>query len=263
MNPLRHRPSYRALLDLPLDERVRRLRDPELRARILAEAPEITGPPAMDQYAEHLFKRLYPLGTGLDYEPARDASVAAIAAREGRDPWEVLYDLMLGSDGRDFLLHPLLNYGRGSYDGLLDMLSDPMTVQGLGDAGAHCGLVCDASMTTYLLSHWARDRTRGARLPVEQAVQRLTSSPAHLYGLHDRGVISPGRRADLNVIDFERLGLLHPELVTDLPAGAGRLVQRSTGYVETIVAGQTVVAEGALTDARPGRVVRGPQPSAT
>jgi N-acyl-D-aspartate/D-glutamate deacylase len=259
VNPLQYRASYRALDGLPLAEKVRRLRDPALRARILAEPAELTGPPAIDHFVEHLFRRLYPLGAALDYEPPRESSVAAIAERERRDPWEVLYDVMLGSDGHDFLLHPLLNYGRGSYDGLFDMMSDPMTVQGLGDGGAHCGIVCDASMTTYLLSHWARDRTRGPRLSVEHAVQRLTGDPARLYGLSDRGLLTPGRRADLNVIDFEAIGLLHPELVNDLPAGAGRLVQRSTGYVETIVAGRTVVAAGELTDERPGRLVRGPR----
>ena len=259
VNPLQYRASYRKIGDLPLAERVARLRDPELKARILAEPAELTGPPAIDHFVEHLFKRLYPLGESLDYEPSREASVAAIAQREGRDPWEVLYDLLLGSDGHDFLLHPLLNYGRGSYDGLFDMMSDPMTVQGLGDGGAHCGIVCDASMTTYLLSHWARDRSRGPLLAIEHVVRRLTGDPAALYGLRDRGVLAVGRRADVNLIDFERIGLRHPELVNDLPAGAGRLVQRSTGYVETIVAGETVVADGELTDARPGHLVRGPQ----
>ena len=221
VNPLQYRASYREVAELPLAERVVALRDPERRARILAEPAELTGPPGIDHYVEVLWKRLFPLGEDLDYEPAVEDSVAAIASREGRDPWEVLYDLLLGSDGRDFLLHPLLNYGRGSYDGLYDMLSDPMTVQGLGDGGAHCGIICDASMTTYLLSHWARDRTRGPRLPVELAVRRLTGDAAHLYGLGDRGVLAPGRRADLNLIDFDALGLLHPQLVTDLPAGAG------------------------------------------
>jgi N-acyl-D-aspartate/D-glutamate deacylase len=223
----------------------------------LAEPPELTGPPAIDTYVDVLFKRLFPLGDALDYEPSRDRSVAAIAAQEGRTPWEVLYDLLLGRDGRDFLLHPLLNYGRGSYDGLFDMMVDPLTVQGLGDGGAHCGIVCDASMTTYLLSHWVRDHTRGPRLPLELAVRRLTGDPARLYGLGDRGVLAPGRRADLNVIDLDQLSLLHPELVHDLPAGAGRLVQRSVGYEHTIVAGEVVVDHGELTDARPGRLVRG------
>jgi len=217
------------------------------------------GPPAMDQLRPRSFENLFPLGDPLDYEPPPEASVASIARRTGADPWAVAYDLLLGSGGREFLLFPLLNYGQGSYDGMHDMMADPMTVQGLGDGGAHCGLICDASMTTYLLTHWARDRTRGPRFPLEWAVRRLTSDPAALYGLHDRGALVPGRRADLNLIDFEELRLLHPELRNDLPAGAGRLVQRSAGYRETIVAGETVVDGGELTDARPGSLVRGPR----
>ncbi|MEY2569918.1 MAG: N-acyl-D-amino-acid deacylase [Acidimicrobiaceae bacterium] len=256
LNPFRYRPSYRALADLPFDARMQRLRDPEVRAAILADEPVSDSPPSMDQLTGYTFKRLYPLGDDLDYEPSPDRSVAAIAARTGQDPWAVTCDLMLGAGGRDFLLHPLLNYARGSYDGLHDMMVDPLTIQGLGDGGAHCGIICDASMTTYLLSHWARDRTRGPKLPIELAVQRLTSAPAALYGLPDRGALVPGQRADINVIDFDRLRLLHPEQVHDLPAGAGRLIQRSEGYIETIVAGQTVVDHGELTDARPGRVVR-------
>jgi N-acyl-D-aspartate/D-glutamate deacylase len=260
VNPWRHRPSYRALEGLPFEEKMRRLHDPEVRARVLAEpADPASGPPSVDQYVEHLFGQLFPLGDQLDYEPAREGSVAARAAATGQDPWAVTYDLMLGAEGRDFLLHPLLNYGRGNYDGLRDMLMDPLTVQGLGDGGAHCGIICDASMTTYLLSHWVRDRQRGERLPLEWAVHRLTADPAQLYGLHDRGLLRPGYRADVNVIDFDRLGLRHPERVDDLPAGAGRLVQRATGYTATIVAGEVVVDDGDVTDARPGRLVRGPQ----
>jgi N-acyl-D-aspartate/D-glutamate deacylase len=257
VNPWQYRASYRALLGLPFDERMRRLADPALRARILAEPVDASGPPSLDQFIEHVFGRLYPLGPDLDYEPTKDRSVRAIAAAQNRDPWEVLYDLMLADDGRAFLMHPLQNYGRGSYDGLHDMMRDPLSVQGLGDGGAHCGIVCDASMTTYLLTHWVRDRTRGPRLPLELAVHRLTADPAALYGLGDRGVIAPGMRADLNVIDLERLALLPPEQVADLPAGATRLIQRSDGYVRTIVAGHTVVADGELTDARPGALVRG------
>jgi N-acyl-D-amino-acid deacylase len=253
VNPFRYFPSYRPLLDLPLTERIRRLRDPETRAAILAERPEYSGPPALD----HLRTRSF--GDPLDYEPGPEASVAAIARRTGTDPWAVAYDLLLGADGREFLLFPLLNYADGSYDGLHDMMADPMTVQGLGDGGAHCGVICDASMTTYLLSHWTRDRMRGPRFPLEWAVRRLTSDPAALYGLGDRGVVAPGYRADLNLLDADALGLLHPELVEDLPGGAGRLVQRATGYRETIVAGEAVVTDGELTDARPGTLVRGPR----
>ena len=257
MNPFRHRPTYRALMELPFAERIARLRDPDMKARILAEPPDRSGGPSADQLNRHTFARLYPLGDRLDYEPDAQHSIAAIAQREGRDPWEVTYDTLLGADGREFLLLPLLNYAGNNYDHLHDMMSDPVSIQGLGDGGAHCGIVCDASMTTYLLSHWVRDRTRGPRLALETAVHRLTGDPAAFYGLGDRGVLAPGLRADVNVIDLERLGLHYPELVTDLPANAGRLIQRSDGYVETMVLGETIVAAGELTDARPGGLVRG------
>jgi N-acyl-D-amino-acid deacylase len=257
MNPFRHRPTYRALMELPFAERIARLRDPDMKARILAEPQDPSDGPAADRLNRHTFARLYPLGAGLDYEPDAQNSIAAIAQREGRDPWEVTYDTLLGANGREFLLLPLLNYAGNNYDHLHDMMSDPVSIQGLGDGGAHCGIVCDASMTTYLLSHWVRDRTRGPRLPLETAVHRLTGDPAAFYGLGDRGVLAPGLRADVNVIDLERLGLHYPELVTDLPANAGRLIQRSDGYVETMVLGETIVAAGELTDTRPGGLVRG------
>jgi N-acyl-D-amino-acid deacylase len=256
MNPLQYRPSYAELADLPFEEKMARLRQPDVRSRILSEESVLPEKYAMDQDTPAIFSRLFALGEHLDYEPRASDSVLAIAERTGQDPWAVTYDLLLGSGGRDFLLFPLLNYGRSSYDGLYDMLSDPMTVQGLGDGGAHCGLVCDASMTTYLLTHWARDRSRGPMLPLEVAVRRLSGDAAHLYGMDDRGVVAPGLRADLNVIDFDTLALRHPERVTDLPAGAGRLIQRSDGYVETIVGGETIVDDGELTDARPGALVR-------
>jgi N-acyl-D-aspartate/D-glutamate deacylase len=257
MNPFRHRPTYRALMELPFAERIARLRDPDTKARILAEPQDPGDGPAADRLNRHTFARLYPLGAGLDYEPDAQNSIAAIAQREGRDPWDVTYDTLLGANGREFLLLPLLNYAGNNYDHLHDMMSDPVSIQGLGDGGAHCGIVCDASMTTYLLSHWVRDRTRGPRLALETAVHRLTGDPAAFYGLGDRGVLAPGLRADVNVIDLERLGLHYPELVTDLPANAGRLIQRSDGYVETMVLGETIVAAGELTDARPGGLVRG------
>jgi N-acyl-D-amino-acid deacylase len=263
LNPLRHRPTYQALAHLPLAERVRELRRPGVRAAVLADTPDHSGPFAMDQIGRRAFDRLFPLGEALDYEPAPEQSIGAIAQRDGRDPWEVGYDAMLGSDGREFLLLPLLNYGNDSYDGLAEMMSDPTTVQGLGDGGAHVGLVCDASMTTYLASYWTRDRTRGDRIPLEVAIRRLTRDAASLYGLGDRGVIEPGRRADVNLIDHQALRLLPPEQVDDLPAGATRLVQRAEGYVSTLVAGTEVVAAGELTGELPGRLVRGPRSSPT
>jgi N-acyl-D-aspartate/D-glutamate deacylase len=261
MNPFRHRPTYRQLIDLPLEQRVQRLRDPQIRAQILAEPPDPSPQPTADQLNRHIFKRLYPLGEALDYEPAPEDSIAAIAEREGRDPWEVTYDVLLGAGGREFLLLPLLNYAGNNYDHLYNMMSDSVSLQGLGDGGAHCGIICDASMTTYLLSHWVGKRTRGPGLSLETAVHRLTGDPAGFYGLGDRGVLAPGRRADVNLIDLDRLGLHYPERVEDLPGGAGRLVQRSDGYVQTMVLGQTVVADGELTDARPGGLVRGGRPA--
>jgi N-acyl-D-aspartate/D-glutamate deacylase len=211
------------------------------------------------QMQTSMFASLYPLGDPPEYEPTADQGLRAIAEREGRSIEEVAYDAMLANDGRELLLYPLLNYGGGSYDALYEMITDPVTVQGLGDGGAHCGIVCDASMTTYLLSHWVRDRTRGPRIELEAAVKRLTADPAGLYGLHDRGVLAPGMRADVNVIDFDRVGVARPEMVFDLPAGAGRMIQRSTGYVATVVAGETVVEAGECTGALPGRLVRGPR----
>ncbi len=259
LNPFRHRATYRTIADLPLGERVARMRRPEVRRAILDDVPDHSGPSAMDQIGRRAFDRLFPLGPDLDYEPTTEASIGALARRQGRDPWEVAYDTLLDADGREFLLLPLLNYGGDSYDGLAEMMADPTTVQGLGDGGAHVGLVCDASMTTYLITHWTRDRSRGSRLSLESAVRRLTGDPAALYGLGDRGLIEPGRKADLNLLDHGGLRLLHPEQVTDLPGGAGRLIQRSEGYVATLVSGEEVVAAGELTDARPGRLVRGPR----
>ncbi len=263
LNPFRYRLGYRAIEHLAIEARVAELRRPEVRAQILGERSEYGPGIALDHLGRRSFENLYPLGDALDYEPTADQSVAAIAQRAGRDVWEVAYDLLLDADGHEMLLLPLLNFGGGSYDGLADMMRDPCTVQGLGDGGAHVSIVCDASMTTYMLSYWARDRTRGAQLPLELAVRRLTGDPAHLYGLHDRGVIAPGARADLNLIDFDALSLCRPEQRHDLPTGAARLVQRAAGYRATLVRGEEVVANGELTDARPGRVVRGPQRRAT
>ena len=260
MNPFRYAPTYERLAALPFDEMISRLRDPSTCAAILAEAPESNRVSmSLDRVNRRVFADLYPLGDDLDYEPSADRSVAAIAARAGCDPWEVMYDVMLEAGGSRFVLRPFLNYGRGSYDGLYDMMCDPLTVQGLGDGGAHSSIICDASMTTYLLTHWVRDRTRGPRLPLEHAIRRLTKDGADLYGLGDRGVVEVGRRADLNLIDLDALRLRYPERVTDLPGGAGRLVQRTDGYVATLVAGEAVVEGGALTDARPGTLVRGPR----
>jgi len=258
LNPFQYRPTYRdELAHLPLAARVARLRDPDVRARILAEEPDFSGPFLMDQIGRRTLDDLFVLGDNLEYEPPPENSVRAMAQRLGVDPWQVAYDAMLDDDGREFLLWPLLNHGNHSYDGLLDMMEDPISVQGLGDAGAHVGLVCDASVSTYMLSHWARDRSRGRRMSLEAAVRRLTGEPAGLYSLGDRGVLAPGMRADINVVDFDGLGLVRPEQVHDLPGGAGRLVQRARGYVATFVNGSQTIDHDERTDERPGRLVRG------
>ncbi len=257
-NPFADRPTYRELAMLPLPERVLRLRDPEVRRRILAERAVAGAKPGTlaALFGPAMFARLFPLGEPPDYEPAADASVAALAARENREPDAVLYDLMLGHDGRELLFFPILNYAACTAEPLREMILHPRSVLGLGDGGAHCGVVCDASMTTFMLTHWVRDRQRGPRIPLETAVRALTHDPAALYGLDDRGVLRPGSKADLNLIDLERLQLRLPEMAFDLPTGARRLVQRADGYVATIVSGEVVMREGTPSGRRPGRVIR-------
>jgi N-acyl-D-aspartate/D-glutamate deacylase len=182
-----------------------------------------------------------------------------LAERAGTSPQEMLYDLMLRHDGRELLLFPLLNYSDFNCDAIYEMLHHPRAVLGLGDGGAHCGIICDASIPTFMLSHWVRDRKRGKRIPLELAVRRMTRDTSALYGLRDRGMLTPGMKADLNLIDMERVQLRPPEMVHDLPAGGRRLIQRADGYLATIVAGEIVMRDGEPTEARPGRLVRGEQ----
>jgi N-acyl-D-aspartate/D-glutamate deacylase len=213
----------------------------------------------MAAFVTSSFHKLFPLGDPPDYEPAADRSVAAIAEREGRRPEEVAYDLLLQRDGRELLYFPLLNYTEFDFEAIRAMLLHPQVFVGLGDGGAHCGLICDASTPTFLLTHWARDRRRGERLPLEFVVHRQTRHTAELYDLRDRGLLAPGMRADVNVIDFDRLALAAPEMVFDLPAHGRRLVQRASGYRLTVERGTVVLEEDRATGALPGRLVRGPQ----
>jgi N-acyl-D-aspartate/D-glutamate deacylase len=256
-HPLRDRPAYAEIESLPLAARVERMRDPGMRAAILS------GKAAPDDRMAFIglgLDRMFPLGDPPDYEPAPDASVAARAAREGRDPWDLYYDLLLEDEGRELLMRPLLGYSNFSHDAIREMLLHPTSALGLGDGGAHVGVICDASIETTMLTHWVRDRTRGRRLPLEWVVRKMTSDTASLYGLGDRGVIAPGKKGDLNVIDLERLRLRRPEMVHDLPGGARRLVQGAAGYVATIVSGVVVMRDGCETGARPGRLLRGGRP---
>ncbi|MDE3087028.1 MAG: amidohydrolase family protein [Acidobacteriota bacterium] len=253
-HPFNFAPGWAEIALRPWSEQAAAMGDPERRARLVAEAAALEADPVVGAFMRP--SRIFPLGDPPDYEPAPETSVAAVAARLGRSPWDVLYDLLLEDGGRQLLNAPVLNYAFGNLDATAEMLASPTTVFGLGDGGAHAGQTCDASTTTFLLSHWARDRSRG-RIAVEEAVRRLTSSTADLFGLGDRGRLLPGAKADLNVIDFPRLGLRRPELVHDLPGSARRLVQRSTGYLATVNAGEVTIDRGEDTGARPGALVRG------
>ena len=259
IHPFVGRATYDEIARLPFAERLAKLRDPEVRARILADKPKPMG--TLGMIMTQGFDRMFRLENdgNLDYEPAADASVAALAARTGRDPAEIVYDMLMEKDGRGYIYLPLLNYARFNFDHIHEMLQHPATVLSLSDGGAHCGVICDASFPTYMLTHWVRDRARGPRLPLEQVVRMQTHDTAHLYGLNDRGVIAPGMKADVNVIDFERLRILAPEMVFDLPAEGRRMIQRSEGYRATIVSGTVTFENGEATGALPGKLVRGLQ----
>ena len=255
LHPFITHPTYRELADLPLAERVARLRDPDARARLLAEDAS-TG----NVIARTLMSRwdqMFPLGDPPDYEPAPDTSVAATATRENRRPEEVVLDWLLEREGKALVFAPLASYVDQDHEALREMMTHPRTVLGLSDGGAHCGLICDASMPTYLLTHWVRDRTRGPRLGLEETVRMQTGRTAAVYGLDDRGVLVPGKRADINVIDLDGLRLYAPEMVFDLPAGGRRLVQHVDGYKATLCAGAVTFTDGEPTGARPGSLVRG------
>jgi len=258
-HPFAAKSAYQEIAHLPLEERIVELRDPARRASIIDEKVEYDDP--MQAFVNSSFNKLFPIGDPPNYEPSPDESVAAMAERQGVRPEEMLYDLMLAHEGRELLLFPLLNYSDFSCDPIYEMIHHPRAVLGLGDGGAHCGIICDASIPTFMLAHWVRDRVRGERIPVELAVKRMTQDTAELYGLHDRGRIAPGMKADLNVIDLERVQLRPPEMAYDLPKGARRLIQRAEGYRATIVSGQVILRDGEPTEARPGGLVRGAQPA--
>ena len=240
---------------LPWREQVARIQaDPALAARIVADAAALKDDPIITGFMHP--SRIYVLGDPPMYEPGLERSATAIATARGVDVWELLLELLLGDGGRELLNAPVLNYTDGNLDAVGEMLLHPTSAFGLGDGGAHAGQTCDASTTTFLLTHWARDRGHG-RLTVEDAVHKMTQATATLYGLGDRGVLAPGFVGDCNVIDHDRLQLHRPELVSDLPGGASRLIQQADGYVTTIKSGQATFVDGEDTGARPGTLLRG------
>jgi N-acyl-D-aspartate/D-glutamate deacylase len=255
-NPLQTHPTYKAIAKLPLAERVARLRQPEIRAAILSETAGETDDPL---FFRPNYDKMYLLGDPPDYEQPPEKALGAQARREGRRPEELAYDAMLTDDGRGMLYVPFLNYADGNLDATREMLCDPRAVPGLSDGGAHCGIICDASFPTYLLTHWTRDRTRGEKLSIPFVVAAQSRKTALSVGLADRGLIAPGYKADINVIDYDRLHLHPPKVHHDLPVGGRRLLQQVDGYDATIVSGVITQRDGAATGARPGRLLRGAQ----
>jgi N-acyl-D-aspartate/D-glutamate deacylase len=259
-NPFGGSAAYQRLAALPLAARVEKLRESSTRDRILSEC----GGTSMEML-RNSYDTTFALSDGPVYEPDPETSMAARAKRAGVDVDALIYDEMLeltgkGVDGKPGFLHVWFSgYKGGNLDDIGAMMTHPDSVVGLADGGAHCSMICDASMPTYVLEHWVRDRTRGPRLPVEQAVQMLSKDPADLYELFDRGTLEAGKRADINVIHLEGLKLHTPEIANDLPTGAARVVQRGEGFDATLVAGQVTFRNGEDTGARPGGLIRGPQ----
>ena len=259
-HPFARRPSYLALAGLPLDERVRLLREPKVRAAILAEEDAPGDGSLWDglpSFLRTIPQKLFVMGDPPEYEPTPDQSAAALAEVAGVSADEMVYDLLCEDEGRALLMLPLFNYTHGNHDVLREQMTHPRAALGLGDGGAHCGMICDASLPTYGLTHWARDRSRGPQLSLESVVQMQTQRTAQLYGLGDRGTVEVGKRADLNVIDHAALTLRSPRLAHDLPGGGRRLLQEASGYTATVVAGAVTRRNGVDTGARPGRLVRG------
>ncbi|MGA9375092.1 MAG: amidohydrolase family protein [Mycobacterium sp.] len=259
-NPFVMCPSYREIAGLPLHERVATMRKPDVRERILTDKPASDGHPLM--FAAQAWDYMFPFGDPPNYEPAAEDSISARARARDVSPLEEAYDRLLDDDGHAMLLVTLANFRDHSLDTVAELIQRDDVVLGLGDGGAHYGMICDASFPTYMLTHWVRDRASG-RLPLPRVIQELTSVPARIAGMADRGQLTAGYKADLNIIDAGALRLHQPTVQADLPAGGRRLEQRADGYVATIVAGEIIAENGVPTAARPGRLVRGRQPRPT
>src|SRR3954464_3907134 len=257
-NPFQTHPSYQAIAKLPLKERLARLHQPEVRAAILSEHATATDDPL---FFRPNYDKMYLLGNPPDYEQPLENALGPQARRQGRQPEELAYDAMLTDEGRGMLYVPFLNYADGNLDATREMLREPSAVPGLSDGGAHCGIICDASFPTYLLTHWTRDRSRGEKLSIPFVVAAQSRKTALSVGLGDRGVIAPGYTADVNVIDYDRLHLHPPKGDYDWPVGGRRLLQQVDGYDATIVSGVVTRRGGKATGARPGKLVRGAQGS--
>jgi N-acyl-D-aspartate/D-glutamate deacylase len=259
MHPFCLAPSYQAIQHLPISARLAKMREPALRSRIISEAPNNPATPLLNFIRK--FDGMFEVDDPLDYEPSLDRSITARANALGVAPAELAYDLLLKGEGRVSLFLPFANYAYGNLDATLELFRHKDAVVGLGDGGAHYGVICDASYSTFLLSHWTRDRSRGERLSVAEVVKALARDTSAMIGLHDRGLLARGYKADVNIIDYDRLALHSPQVAFDLPAGGRRLTQKADGYVATIVNGQVVYRDGNPTGALPGLLIRGHQPA--
>ena len=255
LNPFTFYPSFYELSKQSLEEKVATMKDPAFKEKLLSEDPVSIGNPLVDEITQS-FNKMFRLGEPANYEPEPDASFEAIAKKQNISPQEVAYDCLLEKEGKALIYHPLFNYLPGNLDYVERMLNHPYSISGLGDAGAHCGAISDASFPTTLIQHWGRDRKRGKKIPLEKLISMQTLETSRLLGITDRGVLKEGYKADINVIDFENLTLHEPEVLHDLPAGGRRLVQRASGYEYTIVSGQIAFKDGESTGALNGRLIR-------
>jgi N-acyl-D-amino-acid deacylase len=254
-HPFMGRPTYDEIADLPMAQRITRLKDPAIRGKILAEHSDRTAFPGVPNRFDSMYRLADDTGY-LDYEPTADLSVQAKADQTGVPADQMVYDMLMENDGDSYIYVPLLNYAANNLDVCLDALKHPNAMVSLSDAGAHCGAICDASTPTFMLTFWTRDRRRGSRISVEEAVWMQSRRTAEVYGLEDRGLIAPGKKADINVIDYDNLQITAPSLVADLPAGGMRLLQGAEGYRYTIMNGAVTFEDGKPTGAMPGAVVR-------
>ena len=250
MSPFSPRPTFRSLEDLPWNEKIAKLKTPEIKSQILGE--DIDQPHIFVKLFSRRFDKMYPLEEPIEYLPAPDTSVAARAQAEGVEPVEWLYDYFLGNNGNNLIYIPAANFS----DHIPELLTHPNTVSALGDGGAHVGSICDASANIYVITKWVKERKS---FELEKAIHLLTRQPAELYSLKDRGLIAPGYKADINLIDYEALSLKTPHIVHDLPAGGKRLLQHANGIVSTMVSGTVIYQSGEATGALPGKLVRGQQ----
>ena len=254
LNPFRFHPSYMEIADLDLEERVKIMKDPVFKEKLLNENP-VSINSLVDEIV-NAYGKMFKLGEPANYEPDPDDSFESMGKRSTTSPQAIAYEVMLEKEGRALIYHPLFNYLPGDLSLVEKMLKHPFTIAGLGDAGAHCGAISDASFPTTLVQHWSRDRSRGDKIPLKTVIKMQTSETASLLGIDDRGVIKEGYKADINIIDYEGLTLHEPEIINDLPAGGRRLVQKASGYDYTIVSGEVAFIKGEATGALNGRLIR-------